>query len=96
MFVVAVTFQIKQERMPEFLLLMMENASQSLENEPDCHVFDVCVDDAGASTVFLYEVYTHRAAFDLHLESSHFKEFDAAVAAMIESKQVQTFVRVNS
>lgn len=95
MFVVVVTFQIKQGQMIEFLPRMLRNAETSLHDEVGCSQFDVCVDDAQSDIVFLYEVYTDQAAFDLHLASSHFLEFDSAVAPMIETKQVQTFTRVS-
>ncbi len=95
MFVVAVTFQIKPGQTNSFLPLMMDNAKASLDKEPGCVQFDVCVDEAEGDKVFLYELYVDRAAFDLHLASNHFIEFDRAVAPMIETKQVQTFTRVS-
>lgn len=94
MFVVVVTFQIKPGQIDAFLPLMLANAKASLDQEQDCSQFDVCIDEEQAETVFLYEVYSNRAAFDLHLASPHFIEFDRAVAPMIETKQVQTFTRV--
>lgn len=95
MFDVVVTFQIKPGKMDDFLPLMQHNAKASLDNEDDCIQFDVCVEDAQPEVVFLYEIYTDRAAFDAHLASTHFAEFDTAVAPMIETKQVQTFTRVS-
>ncbi|MEM8540394.1 MAG: putative quinol monooxygenase [Pseudomonadota bacterium] len=95
MFVVVVTFQVKQDQMKEFLPKMLQNAEASLQNEVGCSQFDVCVDEAQSDIVFLYEVYSDRAAFDIHLSSTHFLEFDRVVAPMIETKQVQTFTRVS-
>lgn len=94
MFVVVVTFQIKPNQFDKFLPLMLSNAKASIDQEPDCSQFDVCVDETRPETIFLYEVYSNRAAFDLHLASPHFMEFDRAVAPMIETKQVQTFTRI--
>ncbi len=94
MFVVVVSFQIKLDQFDAFLPLMVRNAKASLDNEPGCLQFDVCLDEAQPGSVFLYEVYTNRAAFDAHLASGHFIEFDEAVATMIETKQAQTFERV--
>ena len=90
MYVVIVDFRIKPERVAEFMPLMLENARASRETEPGCRQFDVCVDPADGTAVFLYEVYDDRAAFDVHLASAHFKKFDPAVAPMVASKAVRT------
>jgi (4S)-4-hydroxy-5-phosphonooxypentane-2,3-dione isomerase len=95
MYVVIVDFKIKPERLAEFMPLMVENARASRETEPGCRVFDVCVDSADKTSVFLYEVYDDRAAFDAHLATAHFKRFDAAVAAMVAAKSVRTLARRN-
>ncbi len=94
MYVVVVDFQIKPERLAQFMPLMLENARASRETEPGCRVFDVCADPKERSTVFLYEVYDDRASFDAHLATAHFKRFDAAVAPMVAGKAVRTFERL--
>ena len=94
MYVVCVTFKIKSENIDQFMPLMMANARTSLEQEAQCHQFDVCVDESDKSTIFLYELYDDEAAFNLHLSAPHFKEFDAAVGDMIADKKVQIFTRI--
>jgi quinol monooxygenase YgiN len=94
-YIVIVDFRIKAERVADFMPLMLENARASRETEPGCRVFDVCVDPADKTSVFLYEVYDDRAAFDAHLATAHFKRFDAAVAAMVAAKSVRTLIRKN-
>ena len=93
MYVVTVEFVIKPEQMPAFMPLMVGNARASLEQEPGCRQFDVCVDPAKRNTVFLYEVYDDRAAFDEHLATAHFRSFDAAVKDMVAEKRVRTYER---
>ena len=44
--------------------------------------------------MFLYEVYDDRKAFDAHLATLHFKQFDPAVAPMVASKAVRVLERV--
>lgn len=90
MYVVTVLFSLKADRAGEFLSLMRENAKLSVANEPGCHQFDVCLDDSGLK-VFLYETYSDRAAFDDHLGSQHFKDFDLATLDMYVSKDVATY-----
>lgn len=96
MFAVTVLFQIKRGQMDAFLPAMRANAATSLEREPGCHHFDVCTDANAPDDVFLYELYADADAFQAHLESAHFREFDAAVSQMIISKEVRTFSEVTS
>jgi quinol monooxygenase YgiN len=93
MYVVTVEFTIRPDRLQAFLPLMVANAKASREKEPGCRQFDVCQDPAKPEVIFLYEVYDDRAAFDAHLATAHFKDFDAAVAAMVAGKAVRTYTR---
>ncbi len=90
MYVVTVDFDIHPHHFAAFLPLMRENARASLADEPGCRQFDVCADPARPNAVFLYERYDDRAAFDAHVQSSHFKRFDAAVRDMVAAKVVRT------
>ena len=94
MYAVTVTFEIDPERIDEFMPLILANARASLGSEPGCHQFDVCRAKS-ESRVFLYEVYEDSVAFQTHLESAHFLDFDAAVSAMIQNKTVMTFDEVH-
>ncbi len=94
MFAVCVTFQLKAGAAPDFMPLMLENARTSLRTEAGCHQFDVATDEGSPDAVFLYELYTDRAAFDVHLASAHFVAFDAATRDMIAGKSVTTWAKV--
>ena len=94
MFVVVVEFTARSEHAAAFRERVQQQARDSLNLEPECHVFDVCVDPDREELVLLYEVYTDRAAFDLHLASNHFKSFDAEVRDWVANKQVSTFQRL--
>lgn len=91
MFAVCVTFQLNPGSADAFLPLMRQNASTSLQAEKGCHQFDVLTDVNKPNAVFLYELYTDKAAFDVHLASAHFQTFDAAATPMIATKDVQTW-----
>lgn len=91
MFVVTVNFVVASEFEPEFTNAMLEQARNSMELEADCHVFDVCSASDDSCSVYLYEKYTDANAFQLHLESEHFKSFDAKVAPWVTSKTVNTW-----
>lgn len=93
MYVVTVEFDIIEHELTGFMPLMRENARLSVAREPGCRQFDVCVDPQRRSSVFLYELYDSRAAFDEHLASEHFRAFDAATRPMIERKAVRLLER---
>ncbi|MBJ6371277.1 antibiotic biosynthesis monooxygenase [Sedimentitalea sp. CAU 1593] len=93
MFAVCVTFELAQDALPAFLPLMRVQARTSLAKEPDCHVFDICV-DTGTNVVLLYELYSDAEAFQAHLGTAHFKEFDVAVTDLVRGKSVRTFPEV--
>ena len=94
MFAVTVTFEVKPGHEAEFLARVKRQAAESLAREPGCHQFDVCRPAARADTVFLYEIYSDEAAFQAHMETAHFKDFNATVATWVLDKRVQTWLRV--
>ncbi|MEO0384718.1 MAG: putative quinol monooxygenase [Pseudomonadota bacterium] len=96
MYVVTVQFQIKPEHHEAFCELMRAQARNSMAREPACRRFDVCELEGDRNAIFLYEVYDDRAAFDLHLQSEHFHEFDRTVADMVETKSVKTMRLLDS
>ena len=91
MFEVLVTLAIKPDCREACDKEMKLQATNSLEKESGCSVFDVWVNAADESKVQLYEVYSSAEAFQHHLQTEHFKAFDAKVASMIADKSVTTF-----
>lgn len=91
MYVVVVTFEVDRDHAVEFLEAVTLQAKNSLELEEQCHVFDVCCTPEDPGSVLLYEHYDDRAAFEEHLESDHFRDFDAKVAPWLRSKTVSTW-----
>ncbi len=94
MYVVTVDFRIRKGHEEAFLKAMKLQARNSLEREEACLQFDVCTAPDDSGHVFLYEVYGDEAAFQAHLETAHFREFDEAIAGSVESKRVETWHRV--
>lgn len=91
MFVVTVHLEVVSDQFDAFIALMQAQADNSMQLEPDCHQFDVCTDALKPGEVYLYELYSSKAAFEHHLASRHFLEFDAAVKPMLISKTVTTW-----
>ena len=93
MFAVTVTFIVKEERIREFEDVMKAQAINSLTREVGCHQFDVCFDSSDKSRVFLYELYSDKAAFEDHLKTDHFLNFDSTVKDWIISKTAENWAR---
>ena len=94
MFVVLVEFIAAEGHEAVLRNRLVRQAADSLANEADCHVFDVCADPGRPDRTVLYEVYTDRAAFDHHLTTSHFKGFDADIQNWVADKEVSFLSRL--
>ena len=53
------------------------------EKERGCRRFDVLEPAGEPDRVVLYEIYDDRAAFDAHLQSEHFRRFNAESNALV-------------
>ena len=94
MFVVVVEFTVLTEFSERFLKRVRQQAQGSFKLEVDCHVFDVCIGSERKNRVLLYEVYTDKTAFDAHLASAHFRDFNDAVQEWVSEKQLSTFEKL--
>lgn len=94
MFAITVTFTVRAGQVDFFLPLVHQNARTSMTKEPGCIQFDVCYDKARPNMVFLYEVYDNEAAFQAHLASAHYAEFQKAVVDMVSHKDIHSYARV--
>ena len=95
MYVITVEFRLREADRERFMLRMRQQAKDSLENERGCRQFDVAIDPEDPCRVFLYELYDDEAAFQAHLQSAHFKDFDQTTADWFEDKQVQAWQRLD-
>lgn len=94
MYVITVEFQVKPEHISAFLPAMKEQAKNSLDLEEHCHHFDVCQDTNNSNRIFLYEIYSDEAAFQAHLDSTHFKTFAERVSTWVDSKSVHSLNKI--
>lgn len=97
MLVITVEFRLKPDVLNAYMPVMLLQAEKSLSNEPQCLVFDVCVEQTDSEdVVFLYEVYEDEAAFDFHLDTAHYQAFSETVSDLVAAKTVRRFERVAS
>lgn len=94
MYVVIVDFVAKPEHADAFRTEMVRNAGASLADEPGCRQFDVSVAADDPAKIFLYELYDDRVAFDAHLKTTHYREFDAKTAPWVAVKVARHFLRI--
>ena len=90
-YAVTVTFEIRPDHVEAFRARVRRQAEDSLAKEPGCHRFDVWLDAARPTQVYLYELYDDRAAFDAHRETPRYKDFDKTVTDWVAGKQVATW-----
>jgi autoinducer 2-degrading protein len=94
MYVVTVSFIILPEHISEFRSAVKIQAETSLKEESGCHQFDVGIDPDDPMVCFLYEIYSNEVAFNKHLGSSHFSQFDKKVSPWVKTKTVQTYEKI--
>ena len=94
-FLITVDFDLLPGALDPFIALIKENARKSLAEEPGCHRFDVLVQRGVPDHILLYEIYKNRAAFEVHLKSRHFAEFNSASAPYVNDKKVMEYEYVN-
>ena len=95
MYVVTVEFVAKAQYRGEFRQALLVNARASREREPGCRQFDVVEDPKDPAALFLYEVYDDAPAFEAHVASAHFREFDHQVRDWVASKTVRILNRID-
>ena len=95
MYVITVLFSIQPAHQADFLQAITSNAKTSLADEAGCRQFDVCTSSSKPDDIFLYEVYDSKAAFDVHLASSHFLAFNALTSTWVTGKVMNAFERVS-
>jgi quinol monooxygenase YgiN len=79
-----VTLDVRPARREMLMAAITAQAAASLEREPGCLQFDVCVDTAGPNRVMLYEVYEDEAAFDAHGTTPYFAAWREAADECVE------------
>ncbi len=85
---VIVSFTVKTDDRERFMALLRENARKSIAEEPGCRRFDILEPPQRPDEVWLYETYRDRAAFDAHLDTPHYRDFDSETRGMVAGRAV--------
>ncbi len=81
-YVISVDFEIKEGLLDQALPLVIQNATNSVKNEPGCLQFDVVQDNANPNHLMLFEVYKDEAAFQFHGKQQYVADFLAKARPM--------------
>ena len=87
--VVLAEFLVKPRFAGQFGELVLANAEASLARERGCRRFDVLVGSKEPRRFVLYEIYDNHGAFDIHLQSPHYRSFAEAIDGEIEERSVR-------
>lgn len=94
-FAIIVTIKLKPGTAEEFKPHILENATASVRDEPDCHQFYVNQAEDDPDTFFFYEVYTEAASLDNHREQPHYKKFFEGGNHLVEDRSIQRVTVLN-
>lgn len=96
---ITVSFQVKAERLDDFLELQSGHAAATMEEEDGCIQFDVLINDADAEAiasgdaetvnVLMVEMYRDEEAKALHMKSPRIPALGEKYKDMIESREVK-------
>ena len=83
-----VDFTVRPGTKAQFLDIIREHASKTLEHEEGCLQFEVCDPVEGEHRVFLYEMYADDAALEVHKASPTLARTRARYADVVESRDI--------
>lgn len=87
MYCLILKIQLKPGSFDKFMEAMRINAAASVQDEPDCLVFDVIQDVSDPDLVYLYELYRDEAAFAYHKTTEHYLQSRPLLAECIVKQE---------
>ncbi len=90
MYVNLVSINIKPEHKKAFMAAMIENARDSMKNEPGCLRFDIVELKDNPNQLILYEIYITEKSLDDHRNYPHFIKWRDTVKDMFASERTRT------
>jgi quinol monooxygenase YgiN len=85
--VLTVKYEIKPDRLDEFIELMKENSKKSLA-EPGCLNYEASM---AGNKVFLYEKYKSEEDFKHHTLTDHFANFKEKTQDLVINKEISMY-----
>ena len=88
-YAIFVTIKVKPGTADKFRQLIVKNAQAARTREPDCHAFFVSTAENDPECFHFFEVYSHKAALDVHRKQPHFLESFAVATDLMQERTVQ-------
>ena len=82
--IITVRYEIRPERMDDFIELIKENSKKSLD-EPGCLNYEASM---AGNKVFLYEKYKSEDDFKYHTTTDHYKNYAEKIKDLVLNKEV--------
>jgi quinol monooxygenase YgiN len=82
MYIIMVQFDVKPDRVDEFLEASKLDGRGSVSHEYGCHRFDIIQNGSDPTKIAFTEVYDDEAAFEAHTKQEHFTTWAAAVEGL--------------
>lgn len=79
---------VLSEYLAEFHELGANNIRQSVENEDGVLAMYVLADDKNANKIYVFEAYANQSAYEAHINSAHFKEWQSKTKHMMSDKKM--------
>ena len=90
-FAIIVEFELLEGSFDIFHQEVLRNGESSRRKEPGCQCFDILIPNKEENRITLYETYDDEAAFQQHLQSTHFKEFSDRVSGLVTDRKLTKF-----
>lgn len=90
------TISVRPALREKLVAAITAQGAVTLEREPGCLQFDVCIDTADPNRVLLYEVYEDQAAFDAHGKTPHFATWKTVADECVEHLELTVASIVSS
>lgn len=85
--IITVKYEIKPEKMDEFVYYIKKNSKSSLD-EDGCLNYEASM---AGNTIFLYEKYKSEEDFKYHTTTEHFAHFAEKTKDLIIDKEISMF-----
>lgn len=87
MFIVTVIFNVKPEKVEEFLTALAEAAIQTRREQ--CNVrYEISVDEENSERIILSEAYVDRTAFEIHRSSPYLAQLSQKLPGLLVEKPI--------
>ena len=88
-YAIFVTIKVKPGTADKFRALIVKNAQAARTHEPDCHAFFVATAENDPECFHFFEVYSNKAALEVHRRQPHFLEYFAVAKDLMQERTAQ-------